>query len=148
MISKNINEIFTMNKNFFYKLKLERKKPKVGGISDFLQSVASPTYILASDSDIEDLRLIRAEEDVYVSGKEQDENKLLSFQGLQIYQQTSDKPKSIEVPWICKDGETRYLDVVYFSDSVEGLFLKVQSPAGFVLKRVLDKDGYTLEDSN
>ena len=136
-----------MNKNFFYKLKLERKKPKVGGISDLLQSVASSsTYILTNDSDIEDLRLIRAQEDLYAPAKEQDENKLFNFQGFRIHQQVGNKLKSIDVPWICKDGETRYLDVVYFSDSVEGLFLKVQGSAGLVLKRVLDEDGYTLEE--
>jgi hypothetical protein len=138
-----------VNKSSFYKLKLERKKTKMGGISDLLQSVASsPTYILANNPEIKDLNLVMGQEDLYVSGKEQNPKKLVSFQGFQIYQYSSEKLKSTYIPWICNDGETRHLDVVYFSDSVEGLFLRINSSEGLVLKRVLDKDGYTLEDSN
>jgi len=145
MIYKNINEIFIVNKNFFYKLKLERKKPKVGGISDLLQSVASPTYILANDSDIKDLNLVMDQEDLYVSEKEQNPKNLVSFQGFQIYQYSGTKLKSTYIPWGGNDGETHHLDIVYFSDAAEGLFIKINNSDGFALKKVLDLQSYTIE---
>lgn len=68
----------------------------MGGISDLLQSVASsPTYILTNDPEIKDLNLVMDQEDLYVSGKEQNPKKLVSFQGFQIYQYSGKKLKSI-----------------------------------------------------
>lgn len=134
-----------MNKNFSYKLKLERKKSKVGGISDLLQSVASPTYILANDSDIKDLNLVMNQEDLYVSEKEQNPKNLVSFQGFQIYQYSDTKLKSTYIPWGGNDGETHHLDIVYFSDAAEGLFIKISNSEGFALKKVLDPQSYTIE---
>lgn len=53
----------------------------MGGISDLLQSVASsPTYILTNDPEIKDLNLVMDQEDLYVSGKEQNPKKLVSLE--------------------------------------------------------------------
>ena len=145
MISKNINEIFIVNKNFSYKLKLERKKPKVGGISDFLQSIASPTCILASSEDIKDLNLIESKEGLYIPVEAQDDKNVVDFQGFQIHQYSGTKLKSTYIPWICNDGETYYLDIVYLSDTAEGLFIKINSSDSFILKKVLDPKSYTIE---
>lgn len=145
MISKNINEIFIVNKNFFYKLKLERKKPKVGGISNLLQSVASPTYILANSGDIEDLNLFESKEGLYIPSEDQEDKNLVDFKGFQIYQYSGAKLKSTYIPWGGNDGETHHLDIVYFSDAAEGLFKKINNSDGFALKKVLDPKSYTIE---
>lgn len=145
MISKNINEIFIMNKNFFYKLKLERKKPKVGRISDLVQSLVSPTCILANSGDIDDLNLFESREGLYIPLEEQGDKILVNFQGFQIHQYSAGKLKSTYIPWICNDGETHYLDFVYFSDKADGLFIKINNSNGFTLKKVLDPQNYTLE---
>lgn len=134
-----------MNKNYFYKLKLKRKKPKVGGISDLLQSLASPTYILANSGDIEDLNLFESREGLYIPLEDQGDKNLLSFQGFQIHQYSAGKLKSTFIQWNCDDGEPHYLDFVYFSDKADGLFIKINNSNGFALKRVLDSKNYTLE---
>lgn len=134
-----------MNKNFLYKINLKRKKPKLVNASDLLLQLASPTYILSSDTDITDLDLVELEDGEYGHVEESENVEFKTFQGFRICQSIGKKLRSTYVPWLCCDGEERRLDIVYFSNTTEGLFIKIHKSEGFILKKVLNKDNYSLD---
>lgn len=146
MNPQNIKWYFIVNKNFLYKINLKRNKPKLGNVSDLLLQLASPTYILSGDTDIADLDLVELEDGEYGFVEKSENVKLKKFQGFRIYQASNGKLTSTRVPWISDDERQEHsLEVVYFCDSIEGLFIKIYKSKGFNLRRVLNKESYSLE---
>lgn len=129
-----------------YKIDLVKKKTDVGGIANLLNSILpNESYQLWNDPETEDLSIVQLEDGAFEVSKGEENQYNYKLSGFYLCKNLGGNLQPTEVNWECDNDEYLTLSVVYLSDMVDGLFIKIPTSKGVVVKKVLGKESYNLD---